>query len=166
MTQRHNALRDALSHLLTQCGIPHRKEVMAANSSSRPADILLCAWDLGRDAAVDLTISHPASLSCYPLRPTEADRHLGNAEAAKREAEGAACGASRWSLYPAAFSPWGGAGPGARHLLFHVLQRGLSDLHGWAQARRRAEALQGLSLVLARSVAAQLELRCRVVDLA
>ena len=105
-------------------------------------------------------------MSCYPLRPGEADRHLGQAETDKRTTEGPVCGASRWSLYPVAFNPWGGAGPTTRELLFQVLQRGLSDLHGWAQTRRKSEALQGLSLVLARGVAAQLELRCRVVDLA
>ena len=59
---------------------------------------------------------------------------------------------------------WGGAGPGARALLFEVQKRATADLSGWPRAQRGREIRQALSLALARGVATQLPLRMRVAS--
>ena len=69
-----------------------------------------------------------------------------------------------WGHHPAAYSPWGGEGPAARALLFEVTKRATADLQGWPRTQRMLEIRQGLSLALARGVAAQLALRCPVAE--
>ena len=82
-TQRHNALRDAWSHVLASANIRHLKEI-ATPSGDRPADLLLVGWDKGTDVCVDLTVTSPTSVSCYPLTSEKAQRHLNDAERAKK----------------------------------------------------------------------------------
>jgi len=72
---------------------------------------------------------------------------------------------SGWGFHPASLSPWGGMGPAAKALLFDVFRKASEDLNGWAKQQRIHEAYQGLSLTLARGVARQLGVRCRVLDI-
>lgn len=163
MTRRHNALRDAWAQVLLSANVPHVKEV-ATNEGDRPADILLVAWDKGRDVAVDFTVSSPCTLDCYPLSPERARRHLSDIEAKKTALQKDMCHQMGWGHHPAGYSPWGGQGAHARSLLYEVLRRATADLVGWAKAQRLAELRQNLALTLAREVARQLSLRCRVID--
>ena len=57
-TRRHNAVRDCWSNLLTSASISHIREA-PSTTGQRPADLLLLAWDKGRDIAVDFTITNP-----------------------------------------------------------------------------------------------------------
>ena len=82
LTRRHNALRDAIFDVLMQSAIPAAKEVTSRNRR-RPADILLVAWERGRDVAVDLTVTHPLSLSAHPIVVDNVQRHCRRAETAK-----------------------------------------------------------------------------------
>ena len=50
-TRRHNAVRDAIFDVLIGSNIPSAKEV-SCGTRQRPADILLLAWERGRDVAV------------------------------------------------------------------------------------------------------------------
>ena len=104
ISRRHNALRDTFAALLSQLGLAYKKEVMAPDAS-RPADILLCAWDLGKDCAVDFTVTHPLAPSCLPLRLPDADRHCAEAEDRKRQGQKDACAAAGWCSAPSAFNP-------------------------------------------------------------
>ena len=162
-TRRHNALRDAWSQVLTASNIRHDKEV-SVPSGDRPADILLIGWDKGMDVCVDLTVTSPTALDCYPLNPEKARRHLNEAEKAKKAKQFDACDAMGWGHHPAAYSPWGGQGTAARSLLHEVLKRATADQNGWAKTQRILELRQNISVTLAREVARQLALRCRVVD--
>ena len=163
ITRRHNALRDAIFEVLVQNAIPAAKEVTSRNRK-RPADILLVAWERGRDVAVDLTVTHPLGLASYPFVVDNAARHCQRAEAAKQAAEGDLCCAVQWGFIPAAFTPWGGSGPAARALLHEVGRRATAALSGWPKQRRLREIHEGLSLTLARDVTRQLGLRNRVQD--
>ena len=89
-TRRHNALRDAWSCVLASASIRHAKEV-ATPHGDRPADLLLIGWDKGTDVCVDLTITSPTGLSCHPLTPEKAPRHLNDAEKAKKTKQLASC---------------------------------------------------------------------------
>ena len=162
-TRRHNALRDAIFDVLIASAIPSAKEVTSGDRQ-RPADILLIAWERGRDVAVDLTVTHPLGLSQHPLVVKSAARHCQRAEATKTEAEGDLCLRAGWGFAPAAFTPWGGAGPTARALLHEVGRRATSHLSGWPKQRRLREIHENLSLTLAREVVRQLSVRNRVQD--
>jgi len=81
-TRRHNALRDAWSHILVTWGIHHAKKVAVPNGDL-PADILLIAWDKGTDVCVDLTITSPIGLDAY-LNFQKGRWHLNDAEKEKR----------------------------------------------------------------------------------
>ena len=167
-SRRHNALRDAIFAVLTKSAIACAKEV-CCGGRRRPADILLLAWERGRDVAVDLTITHPVGLSQHPINVRNAARHCKRAEIAKAQAEGDLCQRAGWGFVPVAFSPWGGAGPNARALLHEIGKRATTHLSGWPKQRCLRELHENLSLTLAREVVRQLSLRNRVqecIDLA
>ena len=81
------------------------------------------------------------------------------AESEKIKKEGELCKIAGWGFLPAAYNPWGGQGPGAKHLLWEILKRATADMEGWAKTQRRMEIQESLSLALARGVAEQLSLR-------
>ena len=58
---RHNAFRDALFDTAASAGLAPLKEERALlpGNNRRPADILIRHWCGGRDAALDVTITHP-----------------------------------------------------------------------------------------------------------
>ena len=164
-TRRHSALRDCWSSLLTNAAISHVREAVS-RTGQRPADILLLSWDKGRDIAVDFTVSSPLTSDCYPLTLEGARRHLANAEEQKYSQERRTQSATlmHWGLQPAAFSPWGGMGPSARHLLFEVTKRATSGTSLAASNSRLNEIKQSISMTLAREVARQLSLTYRILD--
>ena len=161
LTRRHNAVRDAWANLLAKANIPHGVEV-SSGGAVRPADVLLVAWDKGRDMAVDFRVSSPLTLDCYPLSLHKAKRHLHVAEGEKIAENEPRCSAVGWGCHAVAYSPWGGQGPGAKALLHEVMRRATADLEGWPKAAKIAEHTQAISLALAREVARQLRVRCRV----
>ena len=115
---------------------------------------------------MDFTVSHPLAADCFPLSHEKAKRHLSHAEDAKfaHERQTLAATTMCWGLHPAAVSPWGGMGPGARHLLYEVTKKALSDTPVHSKDFRTLEILQVLSLALARQVASQLSTRCRILE--
>ena len=58
----------------------------------------------------------------------------------------------------------GGMGPGARHLLYEVSKKAMSDTPVQSKEFRKLELYQLLSMALARQVASQLSLRCRILE--
>ena len=130
----------------------------------RPADILVKGWFKGRNVFVDFTVVSPMTLEQWPLSPEKARRHLGEAEKAKVGRESDSCARLGWGHHPTAYFPWGGEGAGAAALLREVLARVSADLVGWPKISRIVEVRHGLSFTLARGVAAQLAIRCRVVE--
>lgn len=58
---RHNALRDALFETAASAGLaPVREErALLPGNDRRPADLLIRHWAGGRDAALDVTVTHP-----------------------------------------------------------------------------------------------------------
>ena len=160
---QHNALRDEWSRSLAAAHVPHHEEVTSGDRK-RPADILLLGWDRGRDVCVDFTVTNPLTADNYPLQPGIGKAHMAAAERANVVKEGPLCVTVCWGFHPAAFSPWGGMGPQARWLLEETTKRITADLPMAAHSARVAEVRQNLSLTLAREVARQLALRCRVID--
>ena len=165
LTRRHNAVRDSWSALFSAASVTHVKEA-PSNDHRRPADLLLTAWEKGRDLAVDFTITHPLGADAFPLTLDVGKRHLQQAEHAKQAQERRAntCIAMRWAYQPAAFSPWGGMGPSAKSLYFEATKRLVTDTPSSMLEARHAEIRQALSLSIARQVARQLSLRSRALE--
>ena len=162
LSRRHNAVRYEWSQVLGAAVVSHAKEVVA-RGRKRPADILLLGWDRGRDVCIDFTVTNPLSAENFPLQPGVGKTHLGVAEREKMRLEGPLCAEVNWGFHPVALSPWGGMGPSAKWFLQETCKRVTTDLPLAAHSARVGEVRQGLSITLAREVARQLLLRCRVI---
>ena len=77
----------------------------------RPADLLLRAWQGGRDTAVDFTVTHPLQENQKPGGRVKADHFLKAAEARKVGKYRAPCEAEGWAFILAVFDTWGGTEP-------------------------------------------------------
>ena len=126
-------------------GLPQREAL-------RPADILLRAWQGGQDTAVDVTISHSLQLAQRPWTAEKAKAFLAQTEKRKTSKYAKACEAEGWGFIGAAFDAWGGAGPGAKALLYKLLRRAVGGVDPELRAMRRQEHQQHLSLSLMRQV--------------
>ena len=165
LSRRHNAVRDSWSTLFSAASVSHVKEA-PSNDHRRPADLLLTAWDKGRDLAIDFTVTHPLGADAFPLTIDVGKRHLTLAEHAKQaqERRESTCAAMRWAYQPAAFSPWGGMGPSAKNLYYEATKKLVTDTPASMLEARHSEIRQALSLTLARQVARQLSLRSRALE--
>ena len=58
---RHNALRDAIHDTAAAAGLAPQKEgrALLPGTNRRPADIFIPRWAGGRDAALDVMVTHP-----------------------------------------------------------------------------------------------------------
>ena len=58
---RHNLLRDALHQTAAAAGLAPTREgrALIPGTMMRPADVFIPHWDGGRDAALDVTVTHP-----------------------------------------------------------------------------------------------------------
>jgi len=94
--------------VLTQPRVPHDREVDIAGNGRRPADILLKAWGMRRDLALDLTIVHPNPDAGRPMR--------GSAAAILKEQKcresSESCGRIGVDFSPMVFDTWVGASTG------------------------------------------------------
>ena len=60
VVRRHNMIRDGLYHLCEIAGLnPEKERGSFSDDRSRPADILIPNWVLGRSAALDITVVSP-----------------------------------------------------------------------------------------------------------
>lgn len=58
---RHNAIRDLLFNLCSQACLQPKKEVsnLVSGTSERPGDVFIPRWNLGKSAAIDVSITFP-----------------------------------------------------------------------------------------------------------
>ena len=157
---RHFAVQEALLTIAQVGGQPFVREAPMPRSSPeaqhgpalRPADILLRAWQGGKDTAVDVTIKHPLQAAQAPWTKARAAAFLRQVEHQKEVKYAEACKKEGWAFCPAAFDTWGGVGPKAKDLLHKLLKRATGTLAPELQGARTAELRQLLSLSLMRQV--------------
>ena len=118
----------------------------------RPADLLLRAWQGGKDLAVDVTISHPLQAAQQPWSAEKARGYLAMVEKRKLAKYKEACALEGWDFVGAAFDTWGGVGPGAKQILFKLLKRAVGGVPVELRALHSQEHKQQLSLSLMRQV--------------
>ena len=127
---RHYAVQEALISMAQSGDQPFLREAPLNKANNRtpgpalrPADILLRAWQGGKDHAVDVTISHPLQAAQVPWTAAKAKSFLAMVEKRKVAKYEAACSMEGWAFSGAAFDTSGGTGPGARQILWKLLIR-------------------------------------------
>ena len=106
-TARHNRLRDALFQLLSAAGMsPSLEQGAYENDRTRPADILVPCFKLGKPAAFDLTVVSPLT-STNLSRAGEHFDFLERAAVRKHEENDDKCAALGWVCVPLAVDTYG-----------------------------------------------------------
>ncbi|KAL5517879.1 hypothetical protein EMCRGX_G003510 [Ephydatia muelleri] len=111
---RHNALRDTLVHFLHRAHASVQVEVGAGlfpdHSQSRPADILLQNWNLGRPVALDISVVSPLNPSTLAEAGATFGAVLEATESRKHQANDEKCSALGWVSTPLAVDSYGAWG--------------------------------------------------------
>ena len=104
---RHNRLRDALFKLLSAAGMsPEKEQGSFEHDRTRPADVLVPSWSLGKSAAFDLTVVSPLT-SDNLTRAGEHFEYLERAAALKHDQNDAKCTDLGWVCVPLAVDTYG-----------------------------------------------------------
>ena len=124
---RHNALRDTLVHFLHRAHASVQVEVGAGlfpdHSQSRPADILLQNWNLGRPVALDISVVSPLNPSTLAEAGATVGAVLEATESRKHQANDEKCSALGWVSTPLAVDSYGAWGKEATLFLAQVAAR-------------------------------------------
>ncbi|KAL6544231.1 hypothetical protein OROGR_010728 [Orobanche gracilis] len=160
---RHNLVRDTLLDVFFRSGISAGKEVDiglrdGSDRSLRPADLLLYAWDRGRDVCVDLTGSSPLTQS--GMMDFVPGQVVAKAVKHKCEKYRDLCAAKGYGFLPFSFSILGELDADAVALL--VRFRGFA-LTQDAGARAAHHTFSRISFAIAKGVGAQLVSRFQQV---
>ncbi|CAM8889842.1 unnamed protein product [Rhodiola kirilowii] len=124
--RRHNAVRDALFTFFREANLGPRLEVAGLlEGGEKPADILVPAWDDGKDLCVDVSIVSPFVGEGAEMESGEAARR---AEERKISIYGAGCSANGLIFEPFIMESLGGFGGRADRLIRTVAAR-------WAEAK-------------------------------
>jgi len=127
-----------------------------AGNGRRPADVLLRAWDGGRDLAVDLTIVHPNPTTGRSLRGSAAPFLKDKGEEKNRESADSS-GRMGVDFSPMEFDTWGGLHAAGKHVVKAIFARCTASVLRGALPAAVANLRQGPSVQLGRSMARQLE---------
>ena len=124
---RHNALRDTLVHFLHHAHASVQVEVGTGlfpdHSQSRPADILLQYWNLGRPVALDISVVSPLNPSTLAEAGATFGAVLEATESRKHQANDEKCSALGWVSTPLAVDSYGAWGKDASLFLAQVAAR-------------------------------------------
>jgi len=153
---RHLGTQTFFCQVRTQSRVPHDREVDIAGNGRRLADILLKAWDGRRDLAVDLTIVHPNPVAGRPLRGSAAT-FLKDKGEQKCRGSAESCGQMGVDVSLMVFDTWGGLHESGKEVVKAVFARCTAPLLPGARPAVVGALRQGLSVLLGRSVARQLE---------
>ena len=158
---RHFAVQEAMAWMALSGSQPflreaavskHNAEVGPGPRALRPADLLLKAWQGGKEVAVDVTVKHPIQVDQAPYAGPKAEAYLKQIETRKETMYRVPCEKEGWLLTPAGFNIWGGVGPKAKDVLAKLMARGVAAVPTELQPLRRAELRQNLGVSLMRQV--------------
>eukprot|EP00731_Ephydatia_muelleri_P034365 Em0056g24a len=162
---RHNSLRDVFVEFCHRACLGGQVEVGSGQGhdrlNSRPADVLVKNWHLGKPAAFDLTITSPLN----PTTLTEAGVKCGSsaqvAEVRKHAANDGKCKELGWVCIPLAVESYGCWGMEAQESFKRLAAR-LAIQMGCSRSQATTTLYQRLSLSLVRANARALVSRARV----
>jgi hypothetical protein len=121
---RHNELRDAINALLNRALLnPRLEQGSGLGSQTRPADILVPVWSLGKPAALDVTVVHPLNPKHINGASTDVTHSLIAAEERKHLENDPKCEELGWTCVPMAVTAYGAWGHEAHQFLARVAHR-------------------------------------------
>ena len=167
VTHRHNLVRNTLFNTCRRALLNPILEQGAGldetGSLTRPADILIPTWSMGKSGAIDVTIAHPLNHTFLDGASAASVDCLEAAELRKHQENDPKCAELGWQCLPIAATPYGSWGPESSKTLCRIAGRLAVQLKQKpAQARR--ELFVRLGLVLARCTARAIIARTPLPD--
>ena len=109
-SSRHNAIRDALHDTAAAAGLAPQKEgrALLPGNDRRPADVFIPRWAGGRDAALDVTVTHPLQAAFRARAATEPGYAMAQAYNNKMRVTADLCNAQGISFIPVVAESTGG----------------------------------------------------------
>ncbi|KAL5497570.1 hypothetical protein EMCRGX_G014066 [Ephydatia muelleri] len=127
VVSRHNRIRDILVETCRRAHIGVKVEVgnnlSRDHSKTRPADILLPNWFLGRTAALDVSITSPLNPVTLLEAGVSATAAAQATEARKHQANDPKCSELGWVCVPMVVETYGAWGKEATAIIFSVASR-------------------------------------------
>ena len=108
---RHNSLREELYHTAVAAALGPAREgrgLIPGRAGARPADVLIPRWSGGRDAALDVTVTHPLQQAHLAGAAAEPGYSLTQAFNRKVAGAGEECQAAGIAFIPLAVESLGG----------------------------------------------------------
>ena len=127
VVSRHNQLRNTFFESCRQAGVGGQMEVGSGlghdERRTRPADVLVPNWDLGKPAAFDLTVASPLNQSILNEACVTAGSSAWVSEQRKHASNDIKCSELGWSCIPLAVETYGCWGAEARLHLSRLASR-------------------------------------------
>ncbi|KAL5486899.1 hypothetical protein EMCRGX_G019438 [Ephydatia muelleri] len=127
VVSRHNRIRDILVETCRRAHIGVKVEVgnnlSRDHSKTRPADILLLNWFLGRTAALDVSITSPLNPVTLLEAGVSATAAAQATEARKHQANDPKCSELGWVCVPMVVETYGAWGKEAKAIISSVASR-------------------------------------------
>ncbi|KAL5460333.1 hypothetical protein EMCRGX_G033778 [Ephydatia muelleri] len=163
---RHNRLRNIFAEFCRRAHLSVRVEVgqglSRVQSNSRPADVLVDAWDRAKPAAFDVTVTSPLTPATLHDACNSAGVAAHKAECRKHSSIDPKCQELGWVCVPLAVESYGNWGKEAQNTFARLTSILSISLH-CPKAKVLTEIYGRLSISLVRSVArAILSRRCSV----
>ena len=126
--KRHMAVQLALAEILDESGQSYslEEQIPGAETSLRPADVLLKGWFAGKDTALDITICHGWQGTLQSASRERWRAFLRKKEKEKHNKYDVLCQAAQWEMRAMAFGTWGGMGPEGAWVLNRLIKRAAS----------------------------------------
>ena len=167
VTSRHNHLRNAVHSFCRQGQLRPLLEQGAnrdaAGTMTRPADVLIPTWSLGKAGAIDVTVVNPLNHNNLIGANTTVEDTLDQAEMTKHAHNDTKCRELGWVCLPLATTPYGGWGRESITILKTIAGR-VGIATGEAKSAVCVRLFRALSVVLARSMARAILARTPVVE--
>ena len=162
---RHNKLRDTLAETCRRAHLSVKVEagsnLSKDHSHTRPADILVPNWSLGKPAAFDLSVTSPHNSNILLEAGFGAGQAARATEERKHEENDAKCKELGWVCVPMVVEAYGAWGTEAMES-FSLLASRLATSSNRAKAEVLAALYGRLNLMLVRANATAILSRCFV----
>ena len=127
VVSRHNRIRDTLFEFCQRAGLGAQLEAGSSLGhearQTRPADVLIPNWELGKPAAIDLCVTSPLNLDTLQVACVTPSSAAMQAEQRKHHSNDAKCGELSWVCIPLVVVSYGSWGPEAQRSLSRLARR-------------------------------------------
>jgi len=114
---RHNVIQDTLFSVCQNAALSPRLEEphLVGPNKTRPGDVVIPNWSMGRTAAIDVTVIHPVQTNTIQMALKSGTEPIEQAEESKITKNGQICAENVLDFIPIGMSTFGSYGPSALH---------------------------------------------------